>query len=246
MGIGIAPIKIQPDLYQTPPLDNFGFPNAELDTNKLTNLANKFGICNNISKDDVKILVDFFSDVDNKEYLSKTFLVDFSKQYPSIENYQYDMRGNKTVKNECYYNSIYEFYKKAKNYKFLKRYPILENSVNSCSKLKSALVVLAEEKANETTLHGLDSFEVKVVIDKISEYNSLYSSLACDDFFIEKQKKADTEAAKKVSDEAFEKQKEVFKIASGDDLDTKEIITYSAVGLAAIVFMFVLFKKTKI
>jgi len=142
----------------------------------------------------------------------------------------------------CDYQEMLEFYIYAK---LAKKYPILEKNTKNCNIIKEALVALSAEKDNETTLHGLDSAQVKAVISKISEYNSLNASLTCDDFLIDEQKREDAAAAKKKEDDAAKKFKAAYKDVTNTGGDTKKYITYGAVGLAAVVFLVVLVKKLK-
>ena len=99
----------------------------------------------------------------------------------------------------CDSQEMLEFYIYAK---LAKKYPILDKNTKNCNIIKEALVALAAEKSNETTLYGLNSAQVKAVVSKISEYNSLNASLTCDDFLIDEQKRQSAAAAKKIEDDA--------------------------------------------
>jgi len=124
-------------------------------------------------------------------------------------------------------------------------YPTLTKDKNNCSILKSSLVALQSDKANALFGHAPNSKEVTEVIDKIKEYNTLYSGLSCEQYLSNKERGQYNTDSDKEQAAALEMQKKAFEIVNkGNKPDnTKNVVIYGVVGLIAIAFTIVLIKK---
>jgi len=142
----------------------------------------------------------------------------------------------------CDWEAVYDFYNYAK---IAADFPKLPASQPNCGTIKSALVGLQDVKAS--ALAARDDRKNKAVDMKISEYNALYASLSCDQYFIDQERMKAEEMAKRQEELAAKLQSEAFDKASGtiptEGSKTGTYVLYGFVGLSAIIFLTVLLKK---
>jgi len=143
----------------------------------------------------------------------------------------------------CDFQAVYDFFNYAK---ISADYPKpSRNQAESCGDIKTALVGL--ESAKQTAIASGDTSYKKAIDMKISEYNSIYASLDCDQYILD-QERIKTEAAiKRQGLFSSELAAEAFKDATDDPeakgSKTGTYVLYGFVGLSAIIFLTVLLKK---
>lgn len=186
-------------------------------------------------------MVAFFSDPDNAKAIADT--LDKFGAYPPKNRASFHkglgFLGKWT--DFCDFDPINDFYNFAK---ISVDFPKLSSNKANCYQLKSALVGLETVKAN--AMVGDKAYQKAIEI-KISEYNALYSSLACDQYIIDQEKIQAEAASLRTQKSAAELQAEAFDKASGTTptagSKTGNYILYGFVGLSAIVFLTVMLKK---
>jgi hypothetical protein len=143
----------------------------------------------------------------------------------------------------CDWQAVYDFYNYAK---ISADYPKpAMNQASSCGNIKSALVGL--ESAKQTAIATGDTLYKKAIDMKISEYNSIYSSLNCDQYINDQERIKTEEAIKRQELLSSQLAAEAFKDATDDPAaqgsKTGTYVLYGFVGLSAIVFLTVLLKN---
>ena len=186
-------------------------------------------------------MVSFFSDPDNAAAIAEAY--DKRGSYPPKNRASYHTGVGFLGRwhDFCDYDEINEFYQYAK---VCVDFPRISANKANCYQIKSALVGLETVKANAM---AYDVVYQRAIEKKISEYNALYASLACDQYIID-QEKAQAEAASlRAQEAAAELQSEAFDKASGTTptagSKTGTYILYGFVGLTAVVFLTVILKK---
>lgn len=193
-------------------------------------------------KPEVDTMLNFFNDLGNAKAISDT--ADKLGGYPAANRASYHtglgMFGS--WHDYCDYQPIYDFYNYAK---ISVDFPKIVAVATNCYQIKSALVGLEAVKAN--ALNTQDTSFQKAIETKISEYNAIYAALACDQYIIN-QEKAQLEAATlREQQAAADLQAQAFDKASGNTPTTGSktgtYVLYGFVGLSAIIFLSVVFKK---
>lgn len=90
----------------------------------------------------------------------------------------------------CDYASIAEFYTYAQ---LAVKYPKFPVNQQACSQLKSLLLALNQERLNKRAYYSNMDFESyfdKSLQAKLSEYESLYARLTCDEYIVQQQESA--------------------------------------------------------
>ena len=199
--------------------------------------------CDENAMSKLNACANYFSSMDN--WMSIIDAYEKWGRFPD-RNRQDTGSGRGTI-HYCDWLDIYNFY----NYAMVsKDFPKLEAKQSNCYVIKSALDSLEQLKANET--FG-DSSYFEALNKKYTEYTALYSSMACDKYIIDQDKKDSDEAEKLAAAEALRLQKEAFETATGGTSTNKEgkstntnkYILYGFVGLAAIGFITVLIMKSR-
>jgi hypothetical protein len=187
------------------------------------------------------MMVNFFSDPDNAQAIAEAY--DKFGGYPPKNRASYHTGLGFLGKwhDFCDYDPVYEFYQYAK---VSADFPKIAANKANCYQIKSALVGLETVKANAMTY---DVVYQRAIEKKISEYNALYASLACDQYIIDQEKIQAEAASLRTQKSAAELQAEAFDKASGTTptagSKTGTYVLYGFVGLSAIVFLTVMLKK---
>lgn len=187
------------------------------------------------------MMVNFFSDPDNAQAIAEAY--DKFGGYPPKNRASYHTGVGFLGKwhDFCDYDPINEFYQYAK---VSVDFPKIAANKANCYQIKSALVGLETVKANAMTY---DVVYQRAIEKKISEYNALYASLACDQYIIDQEKIQAEAASLRTQKSAAELQAEAFDKATGTTptagSKTGNYILYGFVGLSAIVFLTVMLKK---
>ena len=142
----------------------------------------------------------------------------------------------------CDWQPVYEFY----NYALVAfDFPRPSNSQASCGVIKTALVGL--ESAKASAIATKDVYKRRAIDIKISEYNSIYASLNCDQYIIDQERLKAEEMAKRQELLAADLQSQAFDKASGTTptagSKTGTYVLYGFVGLSAVIFLTVMLKK---
>jgi hypothetical protein len=142
----------------------------------------------------------------------------------------------------CDWQPVYDFYNYAK---ITADFPKPAMNQTSCGVIKSALVGL--ESAKQNAIASKDDLYRKAIDIKISEYNSLYASLNCDQYILDQERIKAEEMVKRQELLSAELLDAGFDKASGttptDGSKTGTYVLYGFVGLSAIIFLTVLLKK---
>lgn len=142
----------------------------------------------------------------------------------------------------CDWQAVYDFYNYAK---VAADFPKPAMVQSGCGVIKSALVGLQDAKA--AAIATKDDMARKAIDMKISEYNSIYASLNCDQYILDQERIKAEEMAKRQQVFASDLQEKAFDKASGttatEGSKTGTYVLYGFVGLSAIVFLTVLLKK---
>lgn len=187
------------------------------------------------------MMVAFFSDPDNAQAIAEAY--DKRGSYPPINRKSYHTGVGMFGKwhDFCDYDPIYEFYCYAK---ISADFPKLLKNVSSCYSIKTALVGLEAVRANAMLS---DAVYQKAVETKISEYNALYASLACDEYILNQDKAKIEAALVKTEQRGMGYQEEAFDETTGTTptagSKTGTYVLYGFVGLSAIIFLTVMLKK---
>ena len=184
-------------------------------------------------------MVNFFNDSDNTAAIAEAF--DKFGTYPPKNRASYKNSGLFGRWNDfCDFDPIYEFYCYAK---ISSEFPKPANNNSSCYKIKSALVGLETVKANAILS---DAAYQKAIEIKISELNSIYSRLSCDQYIINQEKRKLEEASIREQKRSSALQADAFDKATGtiptEGSKKKTYILYGFSGLSAIVFIIALLK----
>jgi hypothetical protein len=207
--------------------------------NQMAEIAQSLGGCR--PKNEVDSMVMFFNDADNDKAIAEA--ADKLGGYP-VKN-RASWRGGGLFgswHDYCDFDPIYAFYNYAK---ICVDFPKPTNSQSSCGVIKSALVGLQDAKAS--AIATKDDYKRKAIDMKISEYNSMYAALDCDQYIIDQERIKSEEMAKREQLLAAQLQAEAFDKASGNvataGSKTGTYVLYGFVGLSAIIFLTVLLKK---
>lgn len=206
---------------------------------QIVEAAQSLGGCR--PKTDVDAMVNFFNDKDNAKAILEA--ADKLGGYPAKNRESW--RGGGLFgswHDYCDWEPIYKFY----NYAVVcADFPKPVADVSSCGMIKSALVGLQDAKS--AAISSNDTMRRTAIDMKISEYNSIYSSLNCDQWFIDEERRKSEEMAKRQEQLAAQLQAEAFDKASGNvatqGSKTGTYVLYGFVGLSAIIFLTVLLKK---
>jgi hypothetical protein len=198
-------------------------------------------------KPEVDKMVNFFSDPDNRMAImeaSDKLGAEPPNNRPSTKRGGLGLfQKNSGWTDYCDWQAVYDFYNYAKiSFEFPK--PAMNKEV-SCGNIKSALVGL--ESAKQTAIANGDTLYKKAIDMKISEYNSIYASLNCDQYILDQERFKTEEAIKRQEILSSQLASEAFDKASGTTptagSKTGTYVLYGFVGLSAIVFLTVLLKK---
>ena len=208
--------------------------------NQMVEIAQSVGGCR--PKNEVDPMVQFFQDPDNQKAIEEA--ADKLGGYPArnrkSEHHGCCLWGYWT--DYCDWEPIYDFYNYAK---VSVDFPKLQSVQTNCGIIKSALVGLQDAKS--AAISTKDDRRRRAIDMKISEYNSLYASLNCDQYLIDQERIKAEEAAKREQLLAAQLQADAFDKASGNvataGSKTGTYVLYGFVGLSAIVFLTVLLKK---
>jgi len=208
--------------------------------NQMAEIAQSVGGCR--PKNEVDPMVMFFNDADNAKAIAEA--ADKLGGYPARNRASYHtglgMFGS--WHDFCDYDPIYAFYNYAK---ISVDFPKPANAQSSCGVIKSALVGLQDAKAS--AIATKDDYKRRAIDMKISEYNSMYAALDCDQYIIDQERIKSEEMAKREQLLAAQLQAEAFDKASGNvataGSKTGTYVLYGFVGLSAIIFLTVLLKK---
>jgi len=197
-------------------------------------------------KPEVDKMVSFFSDPDNRAAIAEAADKIGSEppnNRPSTNSGWGLFKKNSGWTDYCDWQAVYDFYNYARiSADFPKP---SRNQAESCGNIKTALVGL--ESARQNAIASRDDLYKKAIDMKISEYNSIYASLNCDQYIIDQERMKAEEMAKRQELLAAELQEKAFDKASGnvatEGSKTGTYVLYGFVGLSAIVFLTVLLKK---
>ena len=198
-------------------------------------------------KPEVDRMVNFFSDSDNRMAIMEAadkLGAEPPNNRPSVKKKGIGLfQKNSGWTDYCDWQAVYDFYNYAK---ISAEYPKpSRNQAESCGDIKTALVGL--ESAKQTTIASGDTLYKKAIDMKISEYNSIYASLDCDQYILDQERIKTEEALKRQGLFSSELAAEAFDKASGTTptagSKTGTYVLYGFVGLSAIVFLTVLLKK---
>jgi hypothetical protein len=188
-------------------------------------------------------MVSFFSDPDNQKAIAEAY--DKRGSYPPKNRASYHKGVGFLGKwyDFCDFEPIFDFYNYAK---ISVEYPKpSRNQAESCGDIKTALVGL--ESAKQTAIASGDTLYKKAIDIKISEYNSIYASLDCDQYILDQERIKTEEAIKRQGLFSSQLAAEAFKDATDDPAakgaKTGSYVLYGFVGLSAIIFLTVLLKK---
>jgi hypothetical protein len=197
-------------------------------------------------KPEVDRMVNFFNDSDNRMAIMEAadkLGGEPPNNRPSTNSGWGLFKKNSGWTDYCDWQAVYDFYNYAK---ISAEYPKpSKNQAESCGDIKTALVGL--ESAKQTAIASGDTLYKKAIDMKISEYNSIYASLDCDQYILDQERIKTEEAIKRQGLFSSELAADAFKDAT-DDPDAKgsqtgTYVLYGFVGLSAIVFLTVLLKK---
>ena len=193
-------------------------------------------------KAEIDTMLSFFNDKDNAMAIAEAS--DKKGGFPpkNRESYHTGVGFLGKWHDFCDFQPIYDFYNYAR---IAVDFPKVTAAQSNCYQIKSALVGLEAVKAN--ALNKNDASFLNAIETKISEYNAIYASLACDQYILN-QEKAQLEAATlREQKTAADLQAEAFDKASGNTPTTGSktgtYVLYGFVGLSAIVFLTVILKK---
>lgn len=193
-------------------------------------------------KAEIDTMLNFFNDQDNAMAIAEAS--DKKGGFPpkNRESYHTGVGFLGKWHDFCDFQPIYDFYNYAR---IAVDFPKVTAAQSNCYQIKSALVGLEAVKAN--ALNKNDASFLNAIETKISEYNAIYASLACDQYILN-QEKAQLEAATlREQKTAADLQAEAFDKASGNTPTTGSktgtYVLYGFVGLSAIVFLTVILKK---
>jgi hypothetical protein len=187
-------------------------------------------------------MASFFSDPDNTQAIAEAY--DKFGGYPPANRQSYHTGVGFLGKwhDFCDYQPIYDFYNYAK---IAVDFPKITAMQSNCYQIKSALVGLEAVKAN--ALNKNDASILNAIETKISEYNAIYASLACDQYILNQEKSQLEAATLREQQAAAALQADAFDKASGNTPTTGSktgtYVLYGFVGLSAIVFLTVILKK---
>lgn len=124
-------------------------------------------------------------------------------------------------------------------------YPKLDETTKNCERIRTALVGLKDAAGSAILTEQANQDAIE---DKTKEYNSLYAKLACDSFIIDEEKRKARELSQIEKDAAAIALEKAYDKASGntstEGSKTSNYILYGFVGVAAIVFLIALIKKS--
>lgn len=207
-------------------------------TTEIIEAAKSLGGC---KPNESAMMANFFSDTDNVKAIAEAY--DKFGGYPPKNRASYHTGLGFLGKwhDFCDFAPVYEFYCYAKiSADFPKVAPVQTN----CYQIRSALVGLEAVKANAM---NSDPVYQKAVETKISEYNALYASLACDQYMLNQEKSQLEAASIREQQLAADLQAEAYDKATGTTptagSKTGTYVLYGFVGLSAIVFLTVILKK---
>jgi len=198
-------------------------------------------------KPEVDKMVNFFSDPDNRMAIVEAadkLGAEPPNNRPSVKKKGLGLfQKNSGWTDYCDWQAVYDFYNYAKiSADFPK--PAM-NQASSCGNIKTALVGL--ESARQTAIASGDTLYKKAIDMKISEYNSINSSLNCDQYILDQERIKTEEAIKRQEILSSQLASEAFDKASGttptEGSKTGTYVLYGFVGLSAIIFLTVLLKK---
>ena len=206
----------------------------------IVDIAQSVGGCR--PKNEIDPMVLFFKDADNAKAIEEA--KDKIGGYPARnrESYHTGLGMFGSWHDFCDYDPIYAFYNYAR---ICAEYPKPANTQTSCPVIKSALVGL--EAAKASAIATKDDYRRRAIDIKISEYNSAYANMNCDQWIIDQERIKAEEAAKRQELLAADLQAQAFDKASGNTptsgSKTGTYVLYGFVGLSAVIFLAVLFKK---
>lgn len=196
-------------------------------------------------KAEVDNMVRFFSDSDNAMAIAEAsdkLGGDPPNNRPSTNSGWGLFKKNSGWTDYCDWQAVYDFYNYAKVSADFPKPAMLQSS---CGVIKAALVGLQDAKA--AAIATKDDLARKAIDMKISEYNSVYASLNCDQYILDQERIKAEEMAKRQQVFASDLQEKAFDKASGstptEGSKTGTYVLYGFVGLSAIVFLTVLLKK---
>ncbi len=196
-------------------------------------------------KVEVDTMVSFFSDPDNVKAIAEAkdkIGSEPPNNRPSTNSGWGLFKKNSGWTDYCDWQAVYDFYNYAK---ISADFPKPTMNQSNCGVIKSALVGLQDAKAAAISMK--DDLARKAIDMKISEYNSIYASLNCDQYILDQERIKAEEMAKRQELLAAELQEKAFDKASGnvptEGSKTGTYVLYGFVGLSAIIFMTVLLKK---
>ena len=138
----------------------------------------------------------------------------------------------------CDWTNIAKFYYYAK---FSMLYPALASVQTNCEAIQGYLIALEQEKKsadedNITNPHDdIHTPKIQALSDKISEYNSIYAGMSCDQYLVDvaQKKIADAQAAALAASQASELS--VYTQTSSTAGGGTQIAIYAAVGVAILI-----------
>lgn len=121
------------------------------------------------------------------------------------------------------------------------QYPVLAQAQTNCDAINGYLIALEQEKKsadedNISTPHeDVHTPKIQAISDKISEYNSIYASISCDQYLsdVAQKKISDAQAAALAASTASELS--VYTQTSGTSGGGTQLAIYAAVGVAIVI-----------
>jgi hypothetical protein len=196
-------------------------------------------------KGEVDTMVNFFSDRDNAMAIAEAadkLGGEPPNNRPSTNSGWGLFKKNSGWTDYCDWQAVYDFYNYAR---VVADFPKPANSQSSCGKIKSLLVGLQDAKS--AAISTKDDFRRRAIDIKISEFNSIYGSLDCDQYILDQERIKAEEMVRREQELAAKLAGEAFDDVTGDPnakgSKTGTYVLYGFVGLSAIVFLTVLLKK---
>jgi len=193
-------------------------------------------------KAEVDNMINFFSDPDNAKAIAEAEDKRGGAPPENRPSYHTGVGFLGKWHDFCDWEAVYDFYNYAK---ISADFPKPAMVKSSCGNIKSALVGL--ESAKQNAIANRDDLYKKAIDIKISEYNSIYASLDCDQYILDQERMKAEEMAKRQELLSAELAEKAFDKASGttptQGSKTGTYVLYGFVGLSAVIFLTVLLKK---
>lgn len=149
--------------------------------------------------------------------------------------------------NYCDWGDTYRFYYYAK---IAQDFPALNpNDRRNCYVIQGFLDGLESEKANAANIYAVTNDrekynrELQVIADKLNDFNSLYSSMSCAQYFSEQDRLISEEQRKKALEQSQKINVGTFQQTAGTSGGGTKIAIYVFGGVAALIGIMLLARK---